>query len=168
VLIHISYIQAFADVNKRTARLLANIPLISQNYFPLLFNDIDLGDYRSAVIAVYELQDVRPLSDLYVYSYLRTCVAYDATVKSMGVDEVRVLYRLQRRGLIREVINRALNAKEVEVFIVEEAEKMVSKEHKADFIEDIKEDLVLMDESRIAGLGVSPSQLMKWSKIYKG
>ncbi|NGX32849.1 MAG: hypothetical protein K1060chlam4_00902, partial [Candidatus Anoxychlamydiales bacterium] len=35
LLVHISYLQAFADVNKRTARLSANISLIKDNLVPL-------------------------------------------------------------------------------------------------------------------------------------
>ncbi len=73
LLIHISYLQAFADVNKRTARLSANIPLIKSNVVPLSFNDVEKEDYTSAVIAIYELQDIHPILDLYVFSYMRTC-----------------------------------------------------------------------------------------------
>jgi len=97
-------LQAFIDVNKRTARLAANIPLIKGNLVPLAFSDVRVDDYMLAMIAIYELQDVRPLVDLYVYSYMRTCAAYDSTVKAMGFDEVRVRYRQQRREVAREVI----------------------------------------------------------------
>ncbi len=90
--------QAFSDVNKRTARLSANIPLIKNNFVPLSFNDVEREDYTSAMIAIYELQDIRPLLDLYVFSYMRTCALYDSTVKSMGFDEIRVRYRQQRRA----------------------------------------------------------------------
>src|SRR6202030_2042468 len=88
LLIHITYLQAFSDVNKRTARLSANIPLIKSNLVPLSFNDVDRDDYTSAVIAIYELQNVRPIVDLYVFSYLRTCALYDSTVKTIRFDEV--------------------------------------------------------------------------------
>ena len=64
--------QAFSDVNKRTARLSANIPLIRENLVPLAFSDVRVEDYMSAMIAVYELQKVTPLIDLYVYSYFGT------------------------------------------------------------------------------------------------
>ena len=70
LLVHISYLQAFTDVNKRTARLSANIPLIQGNLVPLAFNDVRVEDYMSAMIAVYELQDMRPLVDLYVFEDL--------------------------------------------------------------------------------------------------
>ena len=102
----INLMRPFIDVNKRTARLSANIPLITNNLVPLSFKDIEKEDYISAVIAIYELQDVRPLVDLYVFSYLRTCAMYDSTVKAIGFDEIRVRYRKERRELIRDIIMR--------------------------------------------------------------
>jgi Fic family protein len=89
LLVHISYLQAFADVNKRTARLSANISLIKNNLVPLAFNDVRVDDYMSAIIAIYELQDVHPLVDLYFYSYMRTCAAYDSTLQAIGFDAGR-------------------------------------------------------------------------------
>src|SRR5262249_45098979 len=83
-LVNITYLQAFSDVNKPTARLSANIPLIKSNLVPLSFNDIEREDYTSAMIAVYELQKLHPLIDLYVFSYMRTCAMYDSTVEAMG------------------------------------------------------------------------------------
>jgi Fic family protein len=52
LLIHLSYLQAFSDVNKRTARLSTNIPLIKNNLVPLAFSDILVDDYMSAMIAI--------------------------------------------------------------------------------------------------------------------
>ncbi len=43
LLVHISYLQAFIDVNKRTARLCANIALIQNNLVPLAFNDVQVA-----------------------------------------------------------------------------------------------------------------------------
>lgn len=54
LLVHISYLQAFLDVNKRTARLCANIPLVKNNLTPLSFNDIEQDDYISSINAIYE------------------------------------------------------------------------------------------------------------------
>jgi len=42
---HISYLQAFVDVNKRTARLASIIPLITQDYVPQSFVDVSKDDY---------------------------------------------------------------------------------------------------------------------------
>ncbi len=165
LLVHLSYLQAFIDVNKRTARLAANIPLIKGNLVPLAFNDIQVDDYISAVIAIYELQNVQPLVDLYFYSYLRTCAAYDSTVKAMGFDEIRVRYRQQRRALVREVILQKVVGDGLAAYVVEKAGEFVPTGVRSEFIEDVMEDLEQMDESRLAGLGVTLDQLEIWSRL---
>lgn len=167
LLIHISYIQAFADVNKRTARLCANIPLITQNLVPLSFNDLAREDYTSAMIAIYELQDVRPMVDLYVFSYLRTCAAYDSTLKSIGYDAIRVRYRSQRRGIIREIILGNLVGSALNAHLQTRVEKEIPQKAQKDFLQDILEDLDQMDASRIAGLGITLDQLSSWLAHYK-
>lgn len=162
LLVHISYLQAFADVNKRTARLAANIALIKNNLVPLAFNDIATADYMSAMIAIYELQNVRPLVDLYIYSYLRTCTAYDATIHAMGFDAVRVRYRQERRSLIREIILSHKTGKALAQYIQHETTQLIPQIDQQSFIEDLHEDLHLIDESRLAGLGITPEQLKQW------
>ncbi len=162
LLVHLSYLQPFTDVNKRTARLSANIPLIKQNLVPLSFNDIDREDYTSAILAIYELQDVQPLIDVYAFSYLRTCVQYDSTMKAFGFDELRVRYRSQRRAILREIILSKPHKEKLDEYAhVQAAEKIPSKDLKA-FLEDVKEDLKLIDESRIAGLGITAAELLEW------
>ena len=166
LLIHISYLQAFADVNKRTARLCANIPLITKNLVPLSFNDVERDDYISAMIAIYELQDVHPITDLYVYSYLRTCAAYDSTVKVIGYDEVRVRYRQQRRAIIREIIVQCLLGNQIKEYAQQKMMNVIPESVQNKFIEDLMEDLEQMDESRIAGLGITQEELNKWLRSF--
>jgi len=165
LLIHISYLQAFADVNKRTARLSANISLIKGNLVPLAFSDVQKEDYLSAMIAIYELQDVRPLVDLYAYSYIRTCAAYNTTIKAMGFDEVRVRYRQERRALVREVIVQKLVREDLKIYVESQAKKLVPEAIRPAFIKDVLEDLEQMDASRLAGLGVTPEQLGEWQGL---
>ncbi len=165
LLVHVSYLQAFADVNKRTARLTANISLIKGNLVPLAFSDVRVDDYMSAMIAIYELQDVQPLVDLYVYSYLRTCAAYDSTVKALGFDEVRIRYRQERRAVIRGIIFQGLIGEKMRIFIDTEANRGVPEEARVDFLEDVLEDLEQIDESRLAGLGVTKEELKVWRRL---
>jgi hypothetical protein len=122
----------------------------------------------SAMIAIYELQDVRPLVDLYVLSYMRTCAAYDSTVKAMGFDEVRVRYRQQRREVVKEVIVQGLVGDGMQRFLGESALKLIPEKLRKSFIEDAQEDLKQMDENRLAGLGVTPEQLRQWQQKLKG
>lgn len=50
----IAYIQPFADGNKRTARMLSNAILIAYDYLPLSYRNVDVNEYRSAMIVFYE------------------------------------------------------------------------------------------------------------------
>lgn len=165
LLIHLCYLQAFIDVNKRTARLAANIPLIKGNLVPLAFSDIQIEDYILAVIAIYELQNVQPLVDLYVFSYIRTCAAYDSTVKALGFDEVRVRYRQERKEVLRTVILQGLTDDRMRQAIVEQAQHFVPEKAQNDFVQDVLEDLEQMDESRLVGLGVTYEQLVRWRNL---
>ncbi|MEI6789893.1 MAG: Fic family protein [Myxococcaceae bacterium] len=162
LLVHVSYLQAFADVNKRTARLCSNIPLIPKNLVPLSFNDIEREDYTSAMIAVYELQEVQPMIDLYVFSYLRTCVAYDSTVKAIGFDEERVRYRQQRRVIISEIVLRLLTGDALWSYAKAEIERQIPADARQAVLADLQEDLEQIDQNRIAGLGISAEQLQAW------
>lgn len=167
LLVHITYLQAFSDVNKRTARLCSNIPLIKNNLVPLSFNDVDRDDYISSVIAIYELQDIHPILDLYAFSYMRTCALYDSTIKSMGFDEVRVRYRQQRRALLREIIETCIVGKALQPFITSKAQQLVKAEDQQAFIEDTLEDIKELNESRLVGLGITNQQLQEWLNIQK-
>ncbi len=167
LLVHITYLQAFSDVNKRTARLSANIPLITSNLVPLSFNDIEKDGYISAMMAVYELQDVRPLVDLYIFSYMRTCAMYDSTVKTIGFDEIRVRYRQQRRGLIRNIILNNLIGGKMRIYIDSQTDQFIPKKDQAAFLEDVMEDIRQMDQSRVIGTGITSKELERWLKMYR-
>lgn len=166
LLAHIAYLQAFIDVNKRTSRLSANIPLIQQNLVPLSFNDINSDDYISAMIAIYELNDINPLIELYAYSYLRTCKLYEASTEALGFDEIRVRYRPQRREIIRYIITHDLSKNEAQAYIQEQSAQQINKNDQANFIEDVEEDINEINAQRIVGLGISVQQLNNWLKKY--
>ena len=50
----ISYIQPFADGNKRTARMLANAVLLANDYYPLSYRSVDETFYKKALVLFYE------------------------------------------------------------------------------------------------------------------
>ncbi len=80
----------------------------------------------------------------------------------MGFDEVRVRYRQERRAVIREVIIQKLIVEKLNRYIQNEAIRLIPTEHQKAFIEDIQEDLNLMDETRLAGLEITPEQFQQW------
>jgi len=162
LLIHIAYLQPFMDVNKRTARLGANIPLIKQNKVPLSFNELNKEDYISAMLAVYELNNVSAMVDLYYSSYLRTCQAYDATVESVGFDPIRVKYRLQRRALVTLIILEKLTGFDKKSSIAEVCNKDILNNEHSQFITSVEDDLRELTVHTIAGLGISQLEFEQW------
>ena len=165
LLTHIAYLQAFTDVNKRTARLSANIPLLQRNVVPLSFNAIDKEDYASSMIAIYELNDTGPLADLYVFSYLKTCQEYNATLGSMNFDETRIHFRIQRREMMRHIILHGLVGEKLENYIHPLISKQIPAQHQAQFEKNVREDLLTLSPAQLVGMGISRDQLTKWMAL---
>jgi hypothetical protein len=75
--VHIPYLQPFIDVNKRTSRLAANIPMIIHNMSPLSFRDVSPDDYKRALLVFYETQELSPMRELFAWAYERSCALYE-------------------------------------------------------------------------------------------
>ncbi|WP_431263667.1 Fic family protein [Roseateles chitinivorans] len=74
--IHVAYLQAFADGNKRTGRLSANMPLLAGHCAPLSFGGVEASDYVVAMLGVYERNDVSVAVDLFEWLYRRSMQKY--------------------------------------------------------------------------------------------
>jgi Fic family protein/predicted transcriptional regulator len=162
LLAHIAYLQAFIDVNKRVSRLSANIPLIQHNLVPLLFNDIDKAYYANAMIAIYELNDISALVDIYCFSYRRSCEQYKVTRQVIGFDEIRVRYRKIRREIIRHIIIQKLTENEINSYVQSQSRALIQKNNQADFIQTVYKDLKTISLSQVQGMGISRQQLEQW------
>ena len=65
-LVLLSYIQAFADGNKRTARIAANAILIANGYCPISFRTVDSVDYKKAMLLFYEQNNISAFKKIFV------------------------------------------------------------------------------------------------------
>ena len=107
-LAHIPYLQPFADANKRTSRLMANLPLIRANLCPLTFLDVPERAYTRAMLGVYELTRVELLRDLYVWAYERSTHEYLAIKQDLAEpDPLRLAYREVIKRIIQNVVKNA-------------------------------------------------------------
>lgn len=70
LLVHIPYLQAFADVNKRTSRISSNIPLLKADLAPMSFTTMDDRAYIDGLIGIYEMNNVSLLREVYIDAYL--------------------------------------------------------------------------------------------------
>jgi Fic family protein len=64
-----SYIQPFADGNKRTARLLANAVLMAYSLAPLSYRSVDEKAYRAATLVFYELNSLVAFKKIFIEQY---------------------------------------------------------------------------------------------------
>ncbi len=70
LLVLLSYLQAFEDGNKRTARIMANSVLISQNHCPLSYRTIDPIDYKKAMLIFYEQNNISAMKKIFIDQYI--------------------------------------------------------------------------------------------------
>jgi len=162
---HISYLQAFVDVNKRTARLASIIPLITQDYVPQSFVDVSKDDYLKATIVFYELNDARPLAELYCWAYRRSCLHFDTSVQVVGFDEIAARYRPLRRALVAELVRSLVPPETVIGFIEARLTDEVQPQHRDKFKQDVLVELDHLDVSRMGGLGITREQLEAWLNL---
>ncbi len=66
VLVLLSYIQAFADGNKRTARIISNAILMNNNHCPLSFRTINSIDYKKAMLLFYEQNNLQAFKKIFI------------------------------------------------------------------------------------------------------
>jgi len=89
----IPYLQAFANGNKRTSRLAANVPLLASGLLPFSFSDVDKSDYIRGVAAFYELGSLHVMEQTFIKGYAKSVVRSSnipANLRGVGfdVDEV--------------------------------------------------------------------------------
>ena len=68
-LVLLSYIQAFADGNKRTARITSNAILIANNYCPISFRTVDSIDYKKAMLIFYEQNNISAFKQIFIEQF---------------------------------------------------------------------------------------------------
>ena len=68
-LVLLSYIQAFGDGNKRTARIISNAILINNGYCPISFRTIDAIEYKKAMLLFYEQNNITAFKNIFISQF---------------------------------------------------------------------------------------------------
>lgn len=75
-LVLLSYIQAFVDGNKRTARITSNAILIANGYCPISFRTVDSIDYKKAMLMFYEQNNIATFKKIFIEQFLFAVKTY--------------------------------------------------------------------------------------------
>ena len=166
VMVHIPYLQPFGDMNKRTSRMAANIPLIKGNYCPLSFVGVPQQAYIDGTLAVYETRRTELLRDVFVAAYERSCEQYRVVRDSIALpDRIRTKYRNELRAVVRETVLGGL-APRPEVVKSKAREAGVTDEDEVAFAETALSVLASLHEGAIGRYGIRPSEFSAWRNKY--
>ncbi|WP_373863009.1 Fic family protein [Azohydromonas lata] len=161
VMVHLPYLQPFADLNKRTSRLAANLPLFRANLCPMTFLDVPQAAYSRAVLGVYEMMRVELLRDLYVWAYERSTQEYLAIRQELAQpDPLRLAWRELIKSAVREVVTRpGVDAVSIVQGRVAEAVPELEREAVRALI---VEELRRLHEGVLARYGLRPREFQDW------
>lgn len=161
VMVHLPYLQPFADLNKRTSRLAANLPLFRANLCPLTFLDVPQTAYSRAVLGVYEMTRVELLRDLYVWAYERSTQEYLAIRQDLvQPDPLRLAWRDLIKSTVREVVTQSgVDAVSiVQARVVEAVPELEREAVRALIVEELRR----LHEGVLARYGLRPIEFNAW------
>lgn len=164
IMVHLPYLQPFADVNKRTSRLAANMPFIRHNLCPLTFLGVSTEMYNKAILGIYELTRVELLRDLFVTAYERSVHAYLTTKQELvEPNPFKLAYRNEIKNIVRSAV---LNYKQEPLLLIQqEVKKQISNISDQPEVEAIIiAELSRLHEGVLARYGLRPSELKKWEE----
>ena len=166
VMVHIPYLQPFADINKRTSRIAANLSLIRANLCPLTFLDVPEKAYSRAILGVYELGRFELLRDLFVWAYERSTQEYLAIKQDLAEPDP---LRLQYRSLIKKTIyNVVVQPESDSLTIIRDAVADIENEQEHESVQAlVVEELRRLHEGVLARYGLRPSELERWRSLNK-
>lgn len=164
MMVHLPYLQPFADVNKRTSRLAANLSLIRENLCPLTFVDVPEPAYSRAMLGIYEMTRVELLRDLYLWAYERSTQEYLSVRQDLAEpDPLRLAWRQAIRQAVREVV-RQPGEDALEAIDASLAQHELGADH-----DDVKalviDELRRLHEGVLARYGLRPSELARWQRL---
>ena len=165
MMVHLPYLQPFADINKRTSRLAANLPLFRANLCPLTFLDVPEKAYRRATLGVYEMTRVELLRDLYMWAYERSTQEYLAVKQDLAEpDPLRLAWRDLIKASLREVVTHP------ELDPLDSIRQAVARQVPAHAQPEVQaviiEELRRLHEGVLARYGLRPAEFAAWKAAH--
>jgi hypothetical protein len=166
-LVQLSYLQAFEDVNKRVARLAANIPLIKHNLCPLSFIDVPTQTYVEGLLGVYELNRIELLRDVYVWGYERSVKRYLSQREELGEPDP---FRLRYRAALIEVVGTLVRQGQSEAlpFVEAWAAEHIPELDRERFVALVHTELNSLHEGNFARYRIRPAEFAAWRERNAG
>ena len=167
IMVQLPYLQPFDDVNKRVSRLSANIPFLKKNLSPLSFVDMPDKLYIQGMLAIYELNQIDLIKDIFLWAYERSCARYAAVRQSLGMpDLLKLRYAKEIKSLIGGIIDHNIDYKDAIKKIADQASGLPEKDQKR-FIELVETELLSLHEGNCIRYTFSFAQFKAWEAQWK-
>jgi len=163
LMVQLPYLQPFEDVNKRSSRLAANIPLLRHNLCPLSFLDVAADDYVEAMLAVYELQRVDLLAELFMQAYARSCQQYVAVQQQLvPPDLFRLRWRAEIGQALKALVQQGLRPTDMNLRRV--TPTAVSSADRARFSQQLHTELATLHAGNVVRFGLRALEWQAWQQ----
>lgn len=160
ILVHLPYLQPFEDVNKRVARIGANIAFIKHNLCPLTFVEVPERAYVEALLGVYEQRRIELLRDVFVWAYERSAQRYIQVKKTLAEPEpLRLKYRSQLHQLVGDIVRAGQTQYTA---VVEATAQVIAENDRANFIAMALDDIRRLHEGVLARYRLTPAEFRAW------
>ncbi|HEX4999847.1 MAG TPA: Fic family protein, partial [Terriglobia bacterium] len=164
LLVHIPYLQAFADINKRASRIAANIPLLKADLAPMSFFTMNDRDYIDGLLGIYELNNVSLLRDAYIEAYTASAENYRVIRAEVETPEkAAVAYRDFVRTAVRRCVRdwRAFDAGKVMALA---SEAGIPEEDRQDVVDYVGREVTGLHEGNVIRYRLSPEDLAGFTR----
>ena len=166
-MVHLPYLQPFIDGNKRVSRLAANLPLFQRNLAPLSFVDVSEADYTDGMLAIYELNDIRILQEVFIQAYERSAQRYTVIRGAVGdPDPFRVKYRQAIAEQVAEIIRARCDRREAVARLRHWSEESVIETDRKRFVSAAEDTLAGIHEGNFARYRIRPSEFEAWRTVW--
>ncbi|MSP52758.1 MAG: hypothetical protein EXR81_00705 [Gammaproteobacteria bacterium] len=164
-MVQLPYLQPFEDINKRVSRLCANIPLLKHNLSPLSFIDVPQDDYISGLLAVYEMNKIELLRDVFIWAYERSAQHYQLVRDTVGApDVVHLRFRDQLFTLVNYIISNNVRGKNIIEAIESWTKEKIPTTHQLQFSRLAEKEIASLHPGNIAIYRIKPSLFATWCK----
>ncbi|MES2664102.1 MAG: hypothetical protein V4629_12460 [Pseudomonadota bacterium] len=133
----------------------------------LAFTDLPTKIYIKAMLAIYELNNIELLKEIFIWTYERSAQHYQAVHQSLGEpDSFRLKHRESLKQIIQIIIRQQMNKHSVFEFITQKAKELLSVEDQEPFREMIETELLSLHGGNFAKYQITPNEFQQWQEIY--
>lgn len=161
ILTFLPYLQPFEDMNKRTSRIICNIPFLKNSMIPISFKNVEQKEYLSAVLNIYEKNDISLLKKLFISSIEYSITDYQKVkVTLTAPSKESIIYRQQIKDLVTESVLKNKKPTLQDLASVPDSEREV-------VLKQIDLELSKLHEGSLVRFNLTPAQFSKWKSKQK-